>query len=413
MIAKRTQCRLCNSSDLVAEVIFPHTLIADKYSPEAKASSHRYPLDLYRCSSCGHIQVLDIVDLSVLFDSDYTYKPSRNQGLIQHFNKYSAYALDLLGYKTSQCLDIGSNDGLFLSCIKEQSAATVLGIDPAYAAVSYAQSNGIPTLHDFFNAEKSLVIGDKYGLFDIVSANNVFAHNDNLSSFAQGVSNLLRENGLFCFEVSYLYDIIHKTLIGTQFHEHLSHHSLSSLIPFLLRFNLHLFDVQRVDTQGGAVICYARKLSSSSPSPSLSRNLTDLLLLEDELDITGPRAMQLFRSNIIAYKNKFHQLFNDVKQNNCRFVGYGAARSLNLFTSFLQIENHLDLIFEDNPEKQDKYLFDTACRIMPYDPSLITESTVIIPFAWVHTDSIVEKLRSSSVNCKVLTLYPSVQLITL
>ena len=72
----------------------------------------------------------------------------------------------------------------------------------------------------------------------------MFAHNDDLASIARGVSNLLQDNGLFCFEVSYLYDIINKCLIGTQFHEHLSHHSLSSLIPFLRQFNLHLFDAQ-------------------------------------------------------------------------------------------------------------------------------------------------------------------------
>ena len=48
-----------------------------------------------------------------------------------------------------------------------------------------------------------------------------------------------------------------------------------------------------VDTQGGAVICYARKLPSGSAPPVLSRNVSDLLSLEDEM-ILWPTA-QVFR----------------------------------------------------------------------------------------------------------------------
>ena len=63
-------------------------------------------------------------------------------------------------------------------------------------------------------------------------ANNVFAHCDNLSDMLKGIENILDDKGYFVFEASNLLDVLKKKLIGTIIHEHLSVHSITSLVPF-------------------------------------------------------------------------------------------------------------------------------------------------------------------------------------
>ena len=366
-------------------------------------------MDLYRCDDCGHVQMLDVIDLEILFDSSYTYKPSANSGLVKHFDIYAKSAIEKLGYTPSNCLDIGSNDGLFLSCLKKNSNSEVLGIDPAEAPCLYANSQGINTLQSFFNYDISHKIKSQYGRFDIISANNVFAHNDDLNGFAKGVSSLLKDDGIFCFEISYLVDIVEKCLLGTIFHEHLSHHALQPLLPFLSKYNLHLFDCTHVNTQGGALICFARKGVGIELSPSLQA------LLENEVNLctTTSSFMNLFKSNLINTRNRFNKYYNEYKNKGFELVGFGAARSMNFYTSFLQINNDLSFVIDDNPEKCGKYLYDTNTLITAFDASKLNSNTLVIPFAWIHTQSIIKRLTESNISCSVLSLYPEVDVFNL
>ena len=44
-----------------------------------------YPLDLFFCLSCKHVQLLDVVDPEVLF-RDYIYVSGTSQSFVDHFD---------------------------------------------------------------------------------------------------------------------------------------------------------------------------------------------------------------------------------------------------------------------------------------------------------------------------------------
>ena len=152
----------------------------------------------------------------------------------------------------SLVVDIGSNDGTLLSFFKK-AGMSVIGIDPARKIVEEANRNGIETIEGFFNqslAEKILV---SKGPASIITANNVFAHADDLEGIIQGVRSLLAPDGIFIFEVSYLADVIEKTLFETIYHEHLSYHSVRPLKRFFSHNGMNMFGAYRVDTHGGSI----------------------------------------------------------------------------------------------------------------------------------------------------------------
>ena len=123
-IQQRRICRLCNSPELTIEVNLPNIYIADSYAYSENQYTEKYPIDLYRCKKCGHIQVVDIIAKDILFNKEYTYKPSRNKKLVEHFTQYAELLKQYIA-TNPKCLDIGSNDGLFLQCLEKAFEKTI------------------------------------------------------------------------------------------------------------------------------------------------------------------------------------------------------------------------------------------------------------------------------------------------
>ena len=67
----------------------------------------------------------------------------------------------------------------------------------------------------------------KYGKFDLITVNNLFANIDDLDLFVSTASHLLNENGVFVVESSYLFDMIDNLVFDFIYHEHISYFSLS------------------------------------------------------------------------------------------------------------------------------------------------------------------------------------------
>ena len=408
MLTRRTKCRLCDSEQLVLSVKLPLTTIADHYRATGEKQMSLYPLDLYRCEACGHIQLLDILPPAVLFDAEFTYMPSKNPALIEHFQMYAdLVAKQLDGQLASVCLDIGSNDGLFLQTLKTRFSSEILGIDPAHAPAEHARSQGVETWEEFFSDDSVQRIKDRFKKIDVISANNVFAHNDDLISFATNVASLMHDGSVFSFEFSYLVDVVEKGLIGTVFHEHVSTHSLLSLIPFLKRCGLDLVDIKRIDTQGGAAIGFAKLLSAKAP---VSESVANLLVLERKLGLATDRGINIFRDRIMADKIKVAELLKPYADETVG--GFGAARSANLLIDFFELGPILKFIIDDSPQKCGKWLNAFQVPILPNSSLAEKNPKVVICLAWIHTEKITTRLKETlGDGVKVLQLYPEIKLV--
>ena len=408
MLTRRTKCRLCESGQLVLSVELPLTTIADHYRANGEKQMPLYPLDIYRCEACGHIQLLDILPPAVLFDAEFTYMPSKNPALIEHFKMYSDLVANLLDdHSASVCLDIGSNDGLFLQTLKARFRSEILGIDPAHAPAEHARSQGVETWEEFFSDDSVRRIKDRFRKIDVISANNVFAHNDDLISFATNVASLMHDGSVFSFEFSYLVDVVEKGLIGTVFHEHVSTHSLLSLIPFLNRCGLDLVDIKRIDTQGGAAIGFAKLLSAKS---TVSESVANLLLLERKLGLDNDRGINIFRDRIMADKIKVAELLKPYADETVG--GFGAARSANLLIDFFELGPILNFIIDDSPQKCGKWLNAFEVPILPNSSLVEKNPKVMVCLAWIHTEKITARLKETlGTRIKVLQLYPEIKIV--
>ena len=122
---------------------------------------------------------------------------------MNHFESYANSIVEnYTPIKNSLVLDIGSNDGTLLKFFKNKGLR-VLGVDPAEEIANNATKEGIETIPKFFNLNLAKEILQKYGSPKIITANNAFAHMDNLDEIMKGIKMLMDKGSIFVFEVSF------------------------------------------------------------------------------------------------------------------------------------------------------------------------------------------------------------------
>ena len=256
-------CRLCASPHLHLAVALTPTPVADDFIPRERLSDVQavYPLDLYLCGDCGHLQLRTVVNPDVLF-RNYLYVTTSSTGLVDHFEEVASELMERLPAEPSSqplAVDIGSNDGSMLRSLKERGMR-VLGIDPAIELARRATEAGLETLPEYFGAALAEKILASHGAATVITANNVFAHSDQLRDMAEGVARLLADDGIFEFEVNYAVDILDSFLFDTVYHEHLCYHAVRPLKRFLGEFGLELFRViPDRRAKGGSIRCLVQR----------------------------------------------------------------------------------------------------------------------------------------------------------
>lgn len=399
----RDTCRLCSSPDLTLVVDLPDTVPGEHLKETAgDKDPATLPISLYQCSSCGHVQINSIPDPSSLFNDQYTFMPSNNPRIIEHFTSTIEYFLENHNRDVRFAFEFGSNDGLFLNILRKKTGCKVLGMDPSLPPVEAARERGIETIHDFFGQGAEREVVPNHGHPDLVIANNVFAHIDDLRSILAAVGNLLEDDGYFVFEVSNLLDIVDKYLIGTIIHEHLSHHSVHSLIPFLRSEGFQLAEVINVGhIQGGAIICFARKTPKTTGNDTIDR----FLKAESDAGITSVKGMTAFNQRLKEKLSTFRgQLLDLPGEDN--IIAYGAARSAPFILQLVGVDSRLSCCIDDNPSKTGKYLPISSILIHPSSHlETLHQPLNFLVTGWAQSTRIIESL-GEKYQCNLATIFP-------
>jgi hypothetical protein len=384
----RDNCRLCSSGDLEIVVKLQPIPLAEKYSSPgqaASASDDVYPVDLYMCRTCGHVQILDVVDSEKLWD-DYTYHSGQTKGIVDHFQ---TVAQNLVARQHppagSLVIDVGSNDGSLLRPFKELGFR-VLGIDPAREIARKATESGIPTIASLLTMDLAKRIRSEHGPASVITAFNVFAHADDMNGMAASIRHMLADDGVFQFEAQYLLDILDKMLLGTIFHEHMSHHSLKPMKQFLQRHDMELIDVERVTIQMGSIIGTAQPKSGPR---KITSAVGELLALEDQRQLDKPATVRQFADKLQQIRDKVQTLLAGWRKNGSKVAGYGAARSGPTLITQFGLDGAIQVIFDDHPQKVGKLSPGHRIPVVPTQELCTRMPDYVVILAFLHAKKII------------------------
>jgi len=404
----KTNCRICSSIDLLCFLkLGEHPPVDNFISAKEVADEKRYPLDVYFCRNCSLVQLLDVVFPEELFHSEYAYFSSASVPLVRHFERY---AEDIKKSYLSQgdlVVDIGSNDGVLLQFFSSEHR--VLGIEPSGNVALLAQEKGIETVVDFFTTDLAKQLAVSHGKAKVICANNVFAHIDNIAEVIEAVKILLVDNGVYVFEAHYIMDLIEKVEFDTVYHEHLCYYSVKALKYLFDKFDMEIFDVQRVEQHGGSIRVFVCNKSAYSARTAVE----ELIQLEEKVGLHDENVFLKFQTKVEAVRNELIHLVKTFNAEGKRIVGYGAPAKGNTLLNFCGFTaNDLEYITDTTPQKIG--LLTPGSHIPVVTPDMLKQAPpdYVLLLAWNYRDFILEKekdLRTRGV--KFILPIPKVEII--
>lgn len=392
---KRVQhtCAFCGSSKLTDVIDFGEVALAGGFlKKEGISKEKKYPLAIVFCQDCYAVQVRDHIDPKVLFATDF-YFSSAIKTLRDHFADYAAEVVGrfLPDPKKSVVLEFGSNDGVLLKPVADQGVGTVIGVDPAENIIDSIKDDRLVLVNDFFNVPAAKTISKKYGKADIIMANNVFAHITDINGTTEAVHHMLKDDGVFVFEVHYLGNIIQGLQYDFIYHEHTYYYSLLALENHLARHGMVIFDIKNVPIHGGSIRFYATK-KGSRYSQQVSSRVDALRAQEKELGYDKPDMYLNFAADVAGKKEKLMTLLSALKKKGRSVAGYGASGRANTIIQYCGItDEHIDYMIDDAPAKQGMYTPGSHLVIRNNEALKKQKPDYILLFAWAFFDEIAAK----------------------
>jgi len=390
---RRKTCRLCGGRRLTLVLGLAPTPPANAFvsRDELDKPQPRFPLDVFFCEDCHHVQLLDVVSPSVLFEN-YVYVSGTSPSFVAHFESYARGILDQFKPPPgSLVVDIGSNDGTLLRFF-QQAGMRVLGVDPARNIAEEATRKGIKTLPAFFSPKLAADIRAEHGAATVITANNVFAHIDDLEGIVEGIRTLLAPDGVFVFEVSYLVDVFEKTLFDTIYHEHLDYHSVKPLIPFFKRLGMELIEAVRVGSHGGSLRGIAQLKGGPRP---VGKTVAAAIACEEKLGLDRAETFRRFGQNIAALKAALGKLLRELKAGGKKIAGFGApAKATTLMYHFETGPELIDFIVDDSPLKQNLFTPGYHVPVLPASAIYERRPDYLLILAWNFAKPLMQAHRA-------------------
>jgi len=386
----RDTCRMCGEHLLTKAFALTPTPPGNNFLNEKELGidETRYPLDLYFCEKCFHIQLGHVVNPKILYQKNYTYVSATSAYFVNHLKSYAANMVKRFNLQSgSLVIDIGSNDGTTLSFFKS-AGMKVLGIDPAKDIALKATKEGIETIGNFFSYSLACELKRKYGPCKYITSHNACAHIDDLLDVMKGVEYWLDDDGVFVIEVGYFVDVYQNIWFDTIYHEHVDYHTVAPFEKLFSRVDMELIDVQRIDPQGGSIRVVAQKRAGKHKRLS---SVDKLIALEIKLGLDKHEVLQEFDKKISFVKEKLQKLLQALKKDGKIIAGFGApTKATTLMAHFGLDENILDFIVDDNPLKQGLYTPITHIPVLSTKALYERKPDYVLILAWNFAEPIMK-----------------------
>ncbi len=405
-----TICCLCNSSELKNIVNLGKTALANNLAKNLKLSLYQeqYDLGLVYCQNCHHVQLNTEINSSILFDK-YSYKTGVSRKMISHFQEFTDQLCkysDRIRKKYNQIkiLDIGSNDSILLDILKEKGFQTY-GIEPA---LNLAKDSSHKVYHGYFNHTNSNIILEECGSFDVITANNVFAHTRSLQNFISNAYKLLKSNGIFSIEVQYLPKLLKNAYIDMIYHEHTSYHHLKPLIQLFNKNSFFINSASHINTHGGSMRVIFNKENKNKHLFQDFSLTSEFIRKDDIFDSEIHKHFKTFKNKIKTLKRDLNKKIKELINDKTVLYGYSAPAKTVTLLSLIDKDliDRIMFIIEDNTLKHGHYIPNTKIPIIDKEKAselIRDKDSVCIVFAWNMFDEISNKIINDPLlNPKVL-----------
>lgn len=398
MITENKQCLACAGRRIRLALDLGQMPLANAYKDSAEQAEERYPLAVNLCYDCYHLQLSHTIDPSIIY-KNYMYATGTNK-TIQDYCKWFAEFANEYSDGATNVLDIGCNDGTQLDYFSNLGYKTY-GIDPAENLHERINKKHAAVCN-FFGPDAVKELGVRS--FDIIVAQNVFAHNPNPEEFLKTCAKLMNPDSFLFIQTSQA-DMVINNEFDTIYHEHVNFFNSSSMDTLATRSGLNLTDVFKNPIHGNSYIFVLSVETNWRP-----HDVYAVIDSEKESGLYNVETYFNWAKNVRAIADSVHKTINEYRQNGYRIIGYGAAAKGMTLINYADL--HLDCIVDDSPLKQGKYTPGTGTAIVPITEITNIEGNVLfVPLAWNFYAEIRDRIQSvrSNAGDRFLRYFPAVE----
>ncbi len=376
------RCQSCDSSEIEEFLDLGDQPICNRFLSE-KRSLKEYPLKVAFCHKCHLTQLIEFPPSKEIWNADYSYLTGTTPEASEYFDLAAYGLVRRLGLKPGDLvLDVGSNDGTFLSFMKTHGLR-VLGVDSSPLAVKEAKVRGIPTLHERWEDIDMSDLTKEYGKPKLVTAFNVLAHTDRIHEFLSKVREL---DTLFVTQSHYLPNMVKWTEYDTIYHEHLRYYTLDSIRALLGAHDLGVQDMDEVEYYGGSFMITAKPGKSAN---YFWKDYTEKPYREIEI-------YRRFAARAQRHARNLAGLLSSLKMQRHRVIGAGAPMKCSTLLNFCGVGTDLlEYIVERNPKKVGTFVPKAQIPVLSYDTINGQPPDYVLILAWNAARSIMQILRET------------------
>lgn len=383
-----TKCRISGSTHLIPILSLGEQNLTGVFPKERDQNVARGPLDLVWCPESGLVQLRQSYNPSEMYGKNYGYRSGLNQSMVRHLSAkvkgferlYPLTAGDVV-------LDIGSNDATTLKAYSVPGLKRI-GIDPTGEKFQQYYTDDLKLIPDFFSAkgyqsrmkEKAKIITSIAMFYDL----------EDPGSFVRQIAEILRDDGIWHFEQSYLPSMLRMNSYDTICHEHIEYYSLGPVKWLLENNGMKILDVQMNSVNGGSFAVTAC-LKSSRLEPN--HTVIDWLLeQEDRMGLMTPRPYRRFEEHVFEHRHNLQQLIKSLNADGKKILGYGASTKGNVLIQFCGFtEKDIPFIAEVNPDKFGCFTPGTGIPIIPESEAKAMQPDYFLVLPWHFKDSIMRR----------------------
>ena len=374
-------CRICGNDNLIEVLDLGMQELTGVFPENLQQEVTSGPLKLVKCHGndvCHLLQLQHSYDLDEMYGDNYGYRSGLNQSMVRHLGEKVAKILQRIELRSGDLvIDIGSNDGTTLG-FYPRGDWDLAGIDPTAEKFREYYKDYLHLLPDFFSAETfGAAFGDRKAR--VVTSFSMFYDLEDPLDFAQTVSDILADDGVWVLEQSYMPEMLKQDSYDTVCHEHLEYYGLSQIDWITRQVGLKILDVEFNDVNGGSFsVTLAKENSDHQPDLSCIASI-----LEDERPYRDIAPYLEFAERVEVSRQRLRNNLESIWEAGKTVYGIGASTKGNVILQYCGIDTDLlPRIGEVNSEKYGKFTPGSRIPIVSEDEVLALAPDYLLVLPW-------------------------------
>ena len=259
--------------------------------------------------------------------------------------------------KNAKIIEIGSNDGSFLSELQRHGFKHTFGVEPAEDARRASHQKGIRTVGHYFNLHTAEQITAEWGKFDFIVVRQVLEHIEDLNGFQASLQRIVRPGGYILVEVpNFSFGLTAKDY-SSIWEEHINYFCQPTLEKYLNDAGFSVIHHECAEFSGEAFIVLAQYDDDTAGSD-----------YENQREWIYRQAKD-FKACWPIFKTRFAAHLAQEKSKGARIALFGAGCRACSLINFTELKSYIELVVDDQPQKQGKYM--PGSRLPIYDVSAL------------------------------------------